>query len=87
MPRGWHRKPLKFHEFEKRLKLFGVVVMEGARGKGSEVILLRPNIPGSKQGPMYPIKHHSRNDEVKIPVIEAALRNLKIDSSDFWSAR
>jgi len=76
--------PLKYRELIARLKSFGVVVAE-KRGKGSEVILLRPIIPGSKQGPQIPIKHHGDNTEMKKGVINAVLRRFNIDPDEFWS--
>jgi len=44
------KRPLKFRELLDKLQPFGIVVM-AKRGKGSEVILLKPDPPGSKQGP------------------------------------
>lgn len=75
------KKPLKVKELIKKLKFYGVVVME-KRGKGSELILLKPLKKGSKKGPQYPIKCHGMGDEVKIPVINAILRRFGIDN--FW---
>lgn len=73
--------PLKLNLFIKRLKPYGVVAMK-KRGKGSEVILLKPNSPGSQQGPQYPIKNHGDGTEITIAVINACLRRFKI--TDFW---
>lgn len=56
--------------------------MPKKRGKGSERILLKPNKPGSKQGPQYPIKDHGKDTEISIPVINAILRRFMI--KDFW---
>lgn len=55
------------------------------RGKGSEIILLKPNKPGSKQGPQYPIKSHGKNTEISLPVINAILRRFNIDKTNFWN--
>lgn len=54
------------------------------RSKGSEIILLRPNEPGSNQGPQYPIKNHGKNTEISVPVINAILRRFNIDNTNFW---
>lgn len=76
------KKTYKINELLKKLKKsYGVVVME-KRGKGSELILLRPIEKGSKQGPQYPIKSHGKQTEIPIPVINAILRRFKI--TDFW---
>ncbi len=75
--------PLKYRELIVRLKNFGVVVAE-KRGKGSEVILIQPTSPGSKQGPQIPIKHHGDNTEISKPVINAVLRRFNIDPDEFW---
>jgi len=52
------------------------------RGKGSETILLKPETPGSKRGPQYPVRDHGPGTEISIPVINAILR--RFDISDFW---
>ena len=58
--------------------------MARKRGKGSEIILLKPDLPDSKTGPQYPIKNHGKNTEICIPVIKAALRRFGIPEEDFW---
>ena len=67
----------------KKLKKFGVVTL-AKRGKGSEIILVRPDSPGKRQGPQYPIKNHGLNTMIKRPVIKAALRRFNISGDDFW---
>jgi len=85
-----HRTPLKLRELLKRLARFGVVVMNaggsgaGKRGKGSELILLRPESEGSKRGPIYPIKNHGYGKDVPVAVIKATLRRFDIDEEVFW---
>jgi len=79
MPKG----PLPLKKFIKRLKEFGVITMH-KRGKGSEIILVKPNEEGSMQGPQYPIKNHGENTEIYGPVIKAALRRFGIDEKEFW---
>ncbi len=75
------KSPLKLRQLLKRLKPYGVVIME-KRGKGSEMVLLKPNSPGSKQGPQYPLKNHGSGTEITTAVIDAILRRFKI--TDFW---
>ena len=76
------KRPLKLRELIKRLKPYGIVVMSKKRGKGSEIILLKPVEPGSKRGPQYPLKNHGVNTEIHLPVIEGLLRRFNIE--DFW---
>ena len=75
--------PLRYRDLLSRLQPFGVVEIDD-RGKGSEVILLRPLSPGSFQGPRYPIRHHSDNDEIPLGTIAACLRRLNITAKEFW---
>jgi hypothetical protein len=51
------KKPLKLRELLKKLKPYGIEVLE-KRGKGSEMILLKPNASDSRKGLQYPIKNH-----------------------------
>lgn len=60
------------------------MTMARDRGKGSEIILLKPVSPGSKQGPQFPIKNHGAGTEIYIPVIHAALRRFDIPEEEFW---
>lgn len=75
--------PLRFRELYSRLEPFGVRIMQG-RGKGSEIILLRPVEPGGNKGPRYPVRHHSDNDMIPLGTIMACLRRLEIPPEDFW---
>ena len=77
------KSPLKLRELLKRLNRYGIVVVRD-RGKGSEIILLQPNEPGSSKGPQYPIKNHGEGTEISIPVIRALLRRFGIDEREFW---
>jgi len=79
-----NRTPLPLKDFLKKLKNFGVVTMSRSRGKGSEIILLKPSSEGSLKGAQYPIKNHGKKTIIHIPVIKAALRRFKIDEDDFW---
>jgi hypothetical protein len=81
MPKG----ALKLKELLERLKAYGVTPLESRRGKGSEIILLKPVEPGSRKGPQYPIKNHGMGTEIGIPVINAALRRFGIDPKEFWN--
>lgn len=77
------KRPFKVNELLKKLKPHGVVV-RNKRGKGSEIILLKPESPGSIRGPQYPIKFHGPGTEISIPVIIAILRRFSISPDDFW---
>jgi hypothetical protein len=82
------RGTLKLRELLDRLKPYGIVALQekggSKRGKGSEIILLKPNSPGSQQGPTYPIKNHGKGTEITTPVIDAVLRRFNISKTDFW---
>lgn len=78
------KKPLKIRDLLKKLKPYGVISLSNKRGKGSEIILLRPNAPGSKKGPQYAIKDHGDSTEQSIPVINAILRRFGIGNDTFW---
>lgn len=78
-----HKRPLKYRELVERLKPYGIVVLS-RRGKGSEVIFLKPDSPGSKQGPQFPVKHHGDGTEIYHQVISAILRRFNIDPVEFW---
>ena len=75
---------LPYRKLIARLKLFGVIEVQH-RGKGSEVVLLKPRYQGSKQGPQATIGHHGDNNAVSPAVINAVLRRLEIDKDTFWS--
>lgn len=79
MPKG----PLTLRDLLKKLKKYGIVARY-RRGKGSEIILLKPSAPGSTQGPQYPIKNHGPGTLIKLPVVLAALRRFNIDPTEFW---
>lgn len=81
MPKG----PLKLRELLKKLKPYGIRALSKQQGKGSEIILLKPNSPGSRKGPQFPIKNHGQGTEIDIRVIDAILRRFTIDKKDFWS--
>lgn len=76
--------PLALRELLKRLKFYGIVSLTRKRGKGSERILLKPDSPGSKKGPQYPVKNHGASTEIAVPVIDAILRRFGIKKKDFW---
>lgn len=76
--------PVSLKDLLKKLRPYGVIVFGRKRGKGSEVILLKPISEGSKQGPQYPIKNHGKNTEISVPVINAVLRRFDINKDEFW---
>jgi hypothetical protein len=78
------KRPYTIRELLKKLKPYGVVAMERKRGKGSELVLLKPNKPRSKQGPQIPIKNHGPSTEIYFQTILAILRRFNIDPKDFW---
>lgn len=82
------RGTLKLRELLDRLKQYGVLALEDSgsskRGKGSEIILLKPNSPNSRQGPQYPVKNHGTGTEISVPVIDSILRRFGISKADFW---
>jgi hypothetical protein len=78
------KRPLTLRELLKKLKSYGIRSLAQERGKGSERILLKPNAPGSKKGPQYPIKDHGLGTEISKPVIAAILSRFDIDAKEFW---
>ena len=79
------KKPLKLRVLLKKLLSYGVEQFPSKkRGKGSELILVLPDSPGSKQGPQYPIKNHGPGTEISVGVITALLRRFNIDPNEFW---
>lgn len=77
------KHPFKLKELLSRLKPYGIVVMS-KRGKGSEIILLKPEKLGSSRGPQFPIKNHGPGTEISLPVVKAVLRRFEIDEKEFW---
>ncbi len=77
------KRPLPLKDLLKKLTPYGIEVLS-KRGKGSEIILLKPDAPGSRKGPQYPVKNHGPKTEIYIPVILAILRRFNIDKESFW---
>jgi hypothetical protein len=77
------KKPLTYRELIKKLHPLGFVVLE-KRGKGSEVILLKPTKPGLFQGLQYPLKNHGPSTVITIPVLLAIKRRFNLSDSDIW---
>jgi hypothetical protein len=75
--------PLKYRELIQKLSRFGVIAVPH-RGKGSEVILIKPTEPGTLKGPQIPIKHHGEGGTIYLPVINAILRRFGISKDEFW---
>ncbi len=78
------KSPLKLRVLLKRLKSYGIVTLSSKRGKGSEIILLKPTSQNELKGPQYPIKNHGMNTEISWQVIDAILRRFNIDKKEFW---
>jgi hypothetical protein len=77
-------RTLRYHEFLRKLKPFGVVELP-SRGKGSERYLVRPAVPGTTKGPACTIRCHGAGDELKPGAVAACLRRLQIDPKQFWA--
>jgi hypothetical protein len=75
--------PLSLRELLQRLKPFGVEILSD-RGKGSEIILLKPIEAGSRKGPQYSVKNHGPSTEITTPVINSILRRFGIEKDAFW---
>jgi hypothetical protein len=72
-------RTLKLRELLKKLKPFGILALsKKQRGKGSEIILFRPENPGSKKGPQFPLKDHGGGTEIYKPVIKAIIRRFNL---------
>lgn len=82
------KRPFKLRELLQRLQPYGIEVLDrkrkGKRGKGSELILLKPDAAGSRKGPQYPVKNHGSGTEISVPVLNAILRRFQIDKKEFW---
>ncbi len=77
MPSRPHR--LKHHELLKRLKPYGVGVLDH-RGKGSEEVLGYLD----RKGPTIPVKCHGSGTEYSPNVIKYVLNCFSIDHDKFW---
>lgn len=73
---------MNYRDFVDRLKGCGVREYP-ARGKGSERLLVRETVPGSRKGPQYTIKCHGEGKDVAKGTMRAALRRLGIEAKDF----
>ena len=78
------KHPFQLRQLLQKLKPYGVISLK-KRGKGSERILLKPNEPGSKKGPQFPIKDHGQSTEINAKVIDAIIRRFEIDEDEFWN--
>jgi hypothetical protein len=77
--------PLKIRVLLKRLKDYGVILHPNpARGKGSEVVILKPNSHGSTKGPIFTLKNHGNKTEITTAVVLACLRRFGIDPEEFY---
>lgn len=82
-----NKRPYTVRKLLKKLKPYGIVAMTRKRGKGSEFILVKPNAPGSTQGPQIPIKNHGSSTEIHYQVILSILRRFDINPKKFWSKK
>ena len=78
------KKPLKVRELLAKLKAYGVKPLPTSRGKGSELILIKPTGDDPTKGPQIPIKYHGDGTELTIPVIKSVLRRFGISEREFW---
>jgi hypothetical protein len=78
MPRS-----LTLSDLLKRLMSHGVIEKRN-RGKGSEIILLKPTEPGSTQGPQHTVKDHGPGPRMGKGLVSSILRRFEIDPDDFW---
>ena len=78
-------KTLKLREFLRRLRDYGVIEHpKPARGKGSEVLVIRPNGPDPTKGPLFPLTCHGRWKDVSEGLVLACLRRFGIDKDEFF---
>lgn len=77
------KKPLKRDELLQKLRPFGIEILK-KRGKGSELVLRLPGIPGSRKPEIFTIKDHGKKTEYAVQVVNAVLRRFGINPDDFW---
>jgi hypothetical protein len=78
------KRPLSLRELLQRLKPYGIKILSD-RGKGSEIILLKPISADSRKGPQYSVKNHGPSTEITVPVINSILRRFGIEKDAFWN--
>lgn len=78
------KKPMRVRELLAALKPYGVHALANSRGKGSEIVLIRPVGDDPTKGPQIPIKNHGDGTELSIPVIKSVLRRFDIPEKEFW---
>ena len=78
------KKPMRLRDFLAELKKYGVKALKNSRGKGSEIILIKPSGEDPTKGPQIPIKNHGEGTELSIPVIRSVLRRFGISEDEFW---
>jgi len=61
------KHPFKINDLLVKLRSYGIRPMPKVRGKGSKIILVRPEKEGSMKGPQYPIKNHGKQTIISIP--------------------
>jgi len=78
------KRPLKLRDLLAKLKPFGVVRFADTRGKGSEIILVKPVGADPTKGPQHSLKNHGLGTEISVPVILSILGRFEIDPNKFW---
>ncbi|HXG15705.1 MAG TPA: type II toxin-antitoxin system HicA family toxin [Calidithermus sp.] len=73
---------LRCQELLARLARFGIVQV---RQRGSHILVQKPEHPGSRKGPTYPIPCPRPTAEVNPHIVRAALRHFGIDEQEFWA--
>jgi len=74
---------VNYREALARARRFGVRE-DDRRGKGSERLWIREEVPGSGKGPRTTIKCHGQGKDVATGTLRAVLRRLGIDPKEFF---
>ncbi len=65
---------------------FGVIKHPNpSRGKGSEMVVYKPNEPGSLKGPILTLTNHGQGRKVGTGLVSACLRRFGIDKDEFFT--
>ncbi len=74
--------PRKYREVEKRLRKHDArFQFEPDRGKGSERIIVHPDVRGHKR--QTSVKHHGNNTELKQDVLRGIIRRFELPKGFF----
>jgi predicted RNA binding protein YcfA (HicA-like mRNA interferase family) len=77
-------KRLRCQQLLHRLAKLGI---DPVRQKGSHIILLKPEQPGSDKGPTYPVPCQNPTAEVNPHIVRAMLRAFGISEAEFWGTK